>query len=57
MLMQNAHPVAFFSRKLHAAEKNYSIIDHEFLVIHLSTRRWYCYSLRARCAMFMDHEP
>ena len=57
VLMKNARPVAFFSRKLRAAKKNYSFTDRKFLAIHPSTRRWCCYLHGACCAMFTDHEP
>ena len=57
VLMYNGRPIAYFSRKLHGAERNYSVTDREFLAIHLCTRRWRCYLHGVKCTVHTDHEP
>ena len=37
------HPVAFFSRKLHGAEKNYDVRTQELLAIYSVLSHWKCY--------------
>lgn len=37
---QHLHPVAFFSRQLTSAERNYEIYDRELLAIHESFKEW-----------------
>ena len=37
------HPIAFHSRKLHPAEKNYPIHEKKLLTIKEALRVWQCY--------------
>jgi hypothetical protein len=37
---QHLHPVAFYSRQLASAERNYEIYDRELLAIHESLKEW-----------------
>jgi hypothetical protein len=43
VLMQNGHPIAFESRKLTPAEKNYSPTELEMLAVVYCVKKWRCY--------------
>jgi hypothetical protein len=43
VLLQDNHPVAYFSRKLSGAELNYSVTDLEMLGVIGALREWRCY--------------
>ena len=40
VLQQHGHPVAFLSRKLNSAEKNYSVYDKELLAVINALKHW-----------------
>ena len=40
VLMQNHRPIAYFSKSLNTAERNYPTHDRELLAIVLSSCRW-----------------
>jgi hypothetical protein len=52
------HPVAYYSRKLKDAERNYDIHDQELLVIIDALRKWdtYCNTMRPRIEILTDHK-
>ena len=55
----NGHerPIAYASRSLNAAEKNYSLIHKEALAIVFSVTKFYMYLYDRRFALFTDHQP
>jgi hypothetical protein len=57
VILQNGHPVAFFSRKLNAAQRNYTVMEKELLSIVVTfkefcTMLYGCRELR----VFTDHK-
>lgn len=50
-------PVAFASRILHTAEKNYSVIDKEALAIMYGVNKYFLYLVGNRFAIRTDHKP
>jgi len=43
VLVQQGHPIAYFSRKLSPAEKNYTTGEQELLAQHDALLQWRCY--------------
>ena len=52
------HPVAFFSKKLNAAERNYDVHDKELLAIVASFDEWrqYCEGSKFPVRVYTDHK-
>lgn len=50
-------PVAFASRKLHAAEANYSVIDREALAIMYGLNKFFFYLAGNKFVIRTDHKP
>ena len=50
-------PLAFFSRKLSPAERNYSVFDKELLAIYASTLKFRQFIEGRFCTVFTDHKP
>lgn len=50
-------PIAFISRTLMPAEKNYSTLDKEALAIYWSVRRFYHYLMGQEFTIQTDHKP
>ena len=50
-------PVAYFSRKLTATERNYNTTDRELLALLLSAKRWRPYLHGNQVRVCTDHEP
>ena len=50
-------PLAFFSRKLSSAEKNYSTFDRELLAIYAAVRHFLYAIEGSRLTVFTDHKP
>jgi transposase InsO family protein len=50
-------PVAYMSRKLNAAEQNYSVHERELLAVVDSLREWRSYLLGHRFIVKTDHRP
>ena len=50
VLQQDSRPVAYFSKKLDAAQRNYSVYDKELLAVILALKHWkhFLYGRRAR---------
>ncbi|KAG2208373.1 hypothetical protein INT45_000625, partial [Circinella minor] len=51
------HPLAFKSKKLSAAERNYPAQERELLAILHSLRTWRCFIDGRRYTVFSDHHP
>ena len=50
-------PLAFFSKKLSAAEKNYSAFDKELLAVYLAVRHFRHYLEGRVFTVYTDHKP
>ena len=57
VLLQDGHPVSFFSRKLSGPELNYSASDIEMLAVICVLREWRCYLEGAKFTIVTDHQP
>ena len=44
VLMQEGHPVSYYSRKLSGPELNYSVSDIEMLAVIFALKEWRCFS-------------
>ena len=49
------HPVAYYSKKLNPAERNYSVYDKELLAIYRACMKWRCYLDGRHTTVFTDH--
>ena len=59
VLLQDRHPVAFYSKKLSGREAGYSASDIEMLAVIYALREWLCY-LEGQTQPFLietDHQP
>ena len=50
-------PLAFFSRQLRRAERNYATFDRELLGIHLAIKHFRYFVEGRRFTVFTDHKP
>ena len=57
VLMQDGHPVAYESRKLNAAERNYSPTELEMLAVLHCVKMWRCYIEGKDVHVYTDHKP
>lgn len=57
VLSQENHPIAFYSRTLNSAEKNYSTIERELLSIVEATKHFRPYLYGRRFLIQTDHNP
>ena len=57
VLLQDGHPVSFFSRKLSGPELNYSASDIEMLAVICALREWRCYLEGAKFTIVTYHQP
>ena len=57
VLSQNDHPIAYHSRTLNSAEKNYSTIEKELLSIVDSTKHFRPYLYGKKFTIETDHNP
>jgi len=51
------HPVAYYSKKLNAHERNYSTVEKEALALILATRTFAVYLDSNQVVVFSDHSP
>jgi RNase H-like domain found in reverse transcriptase/Reverse transcriptase (RNA-dependent DNA polymerase)/Integrase zinc binding domain/Chromo (CHRromatin Organisation MOdifier) domain/Retroviral aspartyl protease len=59
VLLQNGRPIAFESRKMNAAERNYPVTEQELLAVVHALRTWRCYLEGAKggVTVVTDHKP
>ena len=57
ILMQDSSPVAFASRRVTVAEKNYAPIEKEMSAILFACRKFHDYVYGQTVAIFTDHKP
>ena len=57
VLIQDGQPVAFESRKMNPAQKNYHTTDKELLAIVHALKLWRCYLAGAQFEILTDHKP
>ncbi|MGQ2964065.1 MAG: reverse transcriptase domain-containing protein, partial [Agrobacterium sp.] len=57
VLMQDGYPLAYYSRKLTKAEKNYTTGEQETLAIIAACTQWRCYLEGVQFTLYTDHRP
>jgi hypothetical protein len=57
VLLQEGRPIAFESRALNSAERNYSTGDQELLAVVHALHAWRCYLEGVECTLVTDHCP
>lgn len=57
VLLQNGKPIAFESRKLTPAERNYTTGEQELTAVVHAMRTWRCYLEGSECVVITDHNP
>ena len=57
ILIQDGHPVAYESRKMLPAEKNYGVGEQELLAVVHAMRTWRCYLEGVKSVVVTDHNP
>ena len=57
VLMQHDRPVAFMSKVLNSAQRNYHTTDRELLAIVLACKRWRPYLDGKKTVVLKDHKP
>ena len=54
---EEEHPVAYWSRQLQKAERNYSTIEREMLAVVAAVKHFYPYLYGRKFILFTDHHP
>ena len=57
VLMQEGHPIAYFSKKFSPAERNYTTGEQELLAVHCALAEWRCYLEGPELTLVTDHNP
>ncbi|KAJ9504903.1 hypothetical protein QJQ45_003522 [Haematococcus lacustris] len=57
VLMQEGYPLAYLSKKLIPAEKNYTTGEQELLAIITACKEWRCYLEGVPFTLYTDHKP
>ena len=57
VLIQDGRPVAFESKKMNSAQRNYHTTDKELLAIVHALKLWRCYLAGAKFEILTDHKP
>lgn len=57
ILLQDGRPVAFESRKMTPAQRNYHTTDKELLAVVHALKLWRCYLSGAKFEILTDHKP
>jgi RNase H-like domain found in reverse transcriptase/Integrase zinc binding domain/Chromo (CHRromatin Organisation MOdifier) domain len=57
VLMQDGHPVAYSSKLLNAAQRNYTVSDRELLAVVEALKQWRCYLGDRHFKVVTDHSP
>ena len=57
VLLQQGRPIAFESRSMSPAERNYGAGEQELLAVVHAMRTWRCYVEGAKCTLVTDHAP
>jgi RNase H-like domain found in reverse transcriptase/Reverse transcriptase (RNA-dependent DNA polymerase)/Integrase zinc binding domain/gag-polyprotein putative aspartyl protease/Chromo (CHRromatin Organisation MOdifier) domain len=57
VLMQEEHPVAYFSKLLNAAQRNYTVTERELLAVVEALKLWRCYLGDQPFLVVTDHSP
>ena len=57
VLLQKGRPIAFESRKLTRAEKNYTTGEQELTAVVHALRTWRCYLEGSECVVITNHNP
>ncbi|MGQ3285828.1 RNase H-like domain-containing protein [Bosea sp. (in: a-proteobacteria)] len=57
VLQQEGRPLAYHSRKLSSAERNYTTGEQELLAVHDALQVWRCYLEGSEVTLVTDHNP
>ena len=57
VLMQDGHPLAYFSKLLNAAQRNYTVTERELLAVVEALKLWRCYLGDQPFLVVTDHSP
>ena len=57
ILLQDSHPIAYESRILNAAKRNYMTTDKELLAVIHACKVWRCYLEGTSFTVLTDHNP